>query len=213
MAAPEHQSLNITSAGFELYVPPTPFAREALEKKDPMGRFVMLDDENNVFYDVDYGSAHLRNSTPWPELALHNVVDPAIVFPPAQWQKLHDPDWLPTGFLVAIRSRDDNVFKAVKIGTVHVKQLPRALMNWGALESLTGPEFVAEMKAGLLRRVFDRRPGSNSGPVSYVNPKKVLNGKPRPWHQDGKWLNWELNHRFVGGKEIDKGQRWALYAE
>jgi hypothetical protein len=213
MAASEGQSLDITSGGFELYVPPTPFAMGGPEKKDPISRFVMLDDENGVFYDVDYGSEPLRNSTPWSELALYNVVDPAVVFPPAQWQKLHDLDWLPTGFLVAIQSRDGNVFRAVKIGAVHVKRLPRDLMNWGALESLTGPELTAEVRAGLLRRVFDRRPGSNAGPVSYVNPKKVLDGMPRPWHRDGNWLNWELSHRFVGGKEIDEGQRWELYAE
>jgi hypothetical protein len=213
MAASEGQSLAVTSGGFELYVPPTPFSMGDPEKKDPTGRFVMLDDENDIFYDVDYGSEPLRNSTPWSKLALYNVVDPAIVFPPKQWQKLHEPDWLPTGFLVAIQSRDDNVFRAVKIGAVHVKRLRRELMSWGALESLRGSELTTEMKAGLLRRVFNRRPGSNAEPASYVNAKKVLDGKQRPWHQDGNWLNWELSHRFVGGKKIDEGQRWELHAE
>ncbi len=214
MAALEGESFAITSAGFELYVPPTPFAKgDDPKKKDPTGRFVMLDDENGVFYDVDYGSAPLHNSTPWSELTLHKVVDPAIVFPPAQWEKLHDPEWLPVGFLVAIRSCEGDIFKAVKIGTVHVKPLPRALMNWGALERLKGPELTAEMKTGLIRRVFDCRPWSNAGPVSYVNLKKVLDAKSRPWDQQGNWLSWELDERFVGGKEIDKGQRRELYAE
>lgn len=206
----EPPSRDITTAGFELYVPPTPFSNPT--PPEPSGRFVMLDDEDGVFYDVCYDSAPLRNTIPWTELGLHNFVDPAIIFPPAQWQKLADPDWLPTGFLVSIQSRGPEHFTAIKIGTVHVKQLPQALMNWEVLESLKGPELPAEMKAGLLRSVFNRRPGSNSQSISYVNQRGVLDKMSRPWHRDGNWLNWELDHRFAGGRRIDEKQKWKLYA-
>lgn len=210
MTSSEPPSLEITSAGFELFIPPTPFSNP--QPPEPNGRFVLLDDEDNVFYDVDYTSPGLRNTVSWKQLALHTIPDPAIVFPPAQWQKLKDPNWLPTGFLVSIQSREPDCFKAVNLGAVHVKPRPQALMNWDVLESLKGPELPAEMKAGLLRKVFNRRPGANMQSISYVNPRKVLDKMSRPWHRDGKWLNWELDDRFVGGKRIDEGQKWRLYA-
>lgn len=186
----------------------------------------MLDDLDNVFYDVDYESSELQNSTDWTELALHNVVDPAIVFPPNQWQifeecwtwrqvggELEDRPLIATGFLVSIQSRDSGIFNATKLGTVHVLQWRQQHMNWGVLESLKGTELPSEMRAGLLRHIFNRRPGANTQMViSYVTPRRVLDENSRPWHEDGASLNWELDHRFAGGARIGREQKWRLYA-
>ena len=199
-----NQFLEFTSGGFELYVPPTPFS-------NPPGRtrFVMLDDLNNVFYDVDYESSSLNNSTPWTKLGLHNVADPAIVFPPNQWQ-MFEENSSATGFLVLIQSRDSGLFTATKIGTVYVRPLLQEFMNWGVLESLKGSELPSEMRAGLLRHVFNRRPGANARMISYVTLRRVLDNMHRPWHQNGAWLNWELDDKFTGGSLIGNEQMWKL---
>jgi hypothetical protein len=201
-------SLQFTSGGFELYVPPTPFSNPPKP-----AHFVVLDDLNDVFYDVDYESSDLKNTTPWTELALHTVADPAIVFPPNQYQMSENNKTLRiTGFLVSIQSRDSGLFTATKIGTVHVQQLQKKYMNWGALESLKGAELPSEMRAGLLRHVFNRRPRGSARMISYVTPRHVLDNMPRQWHRNAAALNWELDERFAGGARIGKERKWRLHA-
>ena len=204
-----------SSAGFELYVPPSPMINER-HKSPHCGRFVMLDDANDTFYDVDYDAANnpprLGNEVSWIELALHAVPDPAIVLPGDQWKWLHDERRrFSMGFLISIESREENVLYGKKIGSVFVKKLDREHMNWAALRSLKGEELPAEMRAGLLRRVWNRRPSADVSSIPYVTPARVLDGMPRPWHRDGEWLNWELDHQFAGGKVIRQEQRWRLH--
>jgi hypothetical protein len=204
----EPPSLQFTSGGFELYVPPTPFS----SPPEP-AHFVMLDDKNDTFYDVDYESLDLKNSTPWVELALYTVQDAAIVFPPGQWD-IHEANKSVrvTGFLVSILNRTGGLFTAKKIGTVHVQPFPQKFMNWDALESLKGSELPSEMKAGLLRHVFNRRPGSGFRVIEHVTSRSILESMSRPWHRNGDALNWELDHRFAGGSCIEREQKWKLCA-
>ena len=84
--------MNFTSAGFELYIPPSPMINHLL-KPPHRARFVLVDDINDKFYDVDYDGANdpskLGNTLSWAKLALHKVTDPAIVLPGDQWKWLH----------------------------------------------------------------------------------------------------------------------------
>lgn len=175
--------------------------------------FVMVDDLNNVFYDVDYESPDLKNPVPWAELLLHTSRDPAIVFPPNQYQLgVENPGLRITGFLVLIQSREDDVFTGYKIGTVHVQPLAQERMNWGVLESWKGPELASEVRAGLLRHVFNRRPGAHPIAISYVTPRNILDSMQRQWHKNAAALEYELDGIFAGGRRIGENQRWRLYA-
>ena len=196
--------LQFRSWGFELYVPPTPFSSPPAPT-----RFVMLDDLNGVFYDVDYETPLLGNKTPWMELALHTVTDPAIVFPPEQQDMLHKKQFA-TGFLVSIGSRSPTLITARMLGRVNVKKLPQELMNWSALRALKGKELPAEMCAGLLRRIWNRRAGAAAQSFPFVTPSRILNGMPRPWHRDGVALNYELDERFAGGKALGPPSCWKV---
>lgn len=202
------RNLNFASGGFELFVPPVPFS----QPPEP-ACFVMLDDQNDAFYEVDYQSVDLRNSTDWTALKLHTVPDPAVVFPTLQWQKFeNDINKKITGFVVDIKSRGEDSWTAEKIGAVHVRRFPQEYMNWSALASLKGSELPEEMKAGLLRKVFNQREGSMVQTISYATPRRILDTMKRPWHQDGAALNWELDEKFVGANRIEKDQKWKLYA-
>lgn len=195
-----------TSGGFELYVPPTKFP-----KPDEPARFVMLDDINDTFYQVVYEGPGLQNMNTWKDLDLHTINDPAIVFPPKQLDAFEARlSLLATGFLVSITFRSPEIFIADWLGAVHVYRLPEHRMNWGALESLKGEELPTEMRAGLLRYVFDRRPGLRSISHTYMTPRNTLDNMIRPWHVDGASLNWELDSRFTGANVIPREQSWRL---
>lgn len=200
----------IKSAGFELYLPPTPMLNPQTNPPE-RPRFVMLDYTNDVFYDVDYETANLRNSTSYAALALHTVQDPAIVFPPNQWNMLQTMKFA-TGFLVSIISRDGQTFSAKNLGSVNVKPLRQELMNWAALRSKKGPELPAEMKAGLLRHVWNRRSNAATQSIPYVHQRHVLDNMSNPWHRDGVALNYELDQQFAGGRLFGAEQQWKLYA-
>ena len=205
----------VTAAGFELYIPPSPMENK-LHKSPHCGRLVILDDANDTFYNLDYDAANnptkLGNKLSWNELALHTVPDPAIVLPENQWKWLHDEErQFSKGFLVSVESRQGGIFIGKKIGSVFVSKLKQEHMNWAALRSLKGEELPAEMRAGLLRRVWNRRSDANTSSIPYVTPAHVLDNMPRPWHRDGEWLNWELDHQFAGSKVIQPEQRWRLY--
>jgi len=201
-------NLSFASGGFELFVPPTPFSQPPKP-----ACFVMLDDQNDTFYEVDYQSVDLRNSIDWTALELHAVRDPAVVFPTLQWQTFeNDTNAKITGFVVDIKSRDVERWTAETMGMVHVHRLPQEGMNWSVLASLKGSELPEEMKAGLLRKLFNQRENSVMQSISYVTPRRVLDTMKRPWHQDGVALNWELDECFVGGSRVETKQKWELYA-
>lgn len=208
----EKPSLLFNSGGFELFVPPTPF-----RPPDQPPLFVMLEDLEDAFYEVDYESADLRNTTPWSELGLYTVLDPAIAFPSLQWQKFEnladESVEKVTGFLVAIQSREGDAWTAVKLGAVHIRKYPEEVVNWRALESTKGPELGAEMKAGLLRHIYNRRSGSVQRSIPYVTSRRILDEMEKPWHEDGAALNWHLDGRFVGAARVARDQRWRLYAQ
>ncbi|OQV06553.1 hypothetical protein CLAIMM_11103 [Cladophialophora immunda] len=116
-----------------------------------------------------------------------------------------------TGLLVSIQARHaPDLIAAVTLGRVHVKPLPREFMNWSALRGLKGPQLPAEMRAGLLRRVWDRRGRADPQPVPLVTPGRILNDMPRPWHRDGAVLNDELDRRFVGARPLGPPSRWKV---
>ena len=208
--------MEMTGPGFELYVPPTPMVNDRL-KPPHKGRFVMLDDVNDVFYDIDYDAAlkpaALGNTVSWADLALHTVREPALVLQLSQWQWLSNPQTnFARAFLVSIESRNEGIVYARRIGSVFVRKVQQEYMNWYALRSEKGEELPAEMRAGLLRKLWNRSPSHQSPNISYVTPASVLDKMPRPWHKDGAWLNWELDHQYAGGSVIPPSQCWRLRA-
>jgi hypothetical protein len=68
-------NLNFASGGFKLFVPPVPFSQPPRP-----AYLVMLEDQNNAFYEIDYQSVDALNVTDWTEVELHTVADPAVVF-------------------------------------------------------------------------------------------------------------------------------------
>ena len=193
----------IQSAGFELYTPPTAFSQPP---KPP--HFVMLDDLNEIFYDVGYDIVHVKNTVPWTELNLHKVPDPAIAFLPGQAENL-EKDGYATGMLVSIDYRSENLISARRMGNVNLRVLPKKFMNWSALDAQKGRELPEEMREGLLRKVWNRRPDPENQTISYATPSHVLDNMPRPWHKNGAALNLELDQRFVGALALES-QRWHL---
>ena len=79
-----------------------------------------------------------------------------------------------------------------------------------ALRALKGKELPAEMRAGLLRRIWNRRSNAADQSIPFVTPSRILNGMPRPWHRDGVALNYELDERFAGGKTLGPPSRWKV---
>lgn len=202
-------TLHFVSGGFELYVPPTPFSQPP---EPPM--FVMLDDMNDVFYQVDYGHPGLRNANSWVDLQLHRVTDPAIVFPPNQLSLYAQNDNITmTGFLVSIASRGATGWLVKKIGAVHVRRYPLKYINWDVLASTKGPELIAELQAGLLRKVFNRRDVGTSERPSFVTLGNTINHMSRAWHEGGAALSYELDERFVGAVRIPNEQGWSVYTD
>jgi hypothetical protein len=174
----------------------------------------MLDDLNDVFYRVDYEFVSPRNRKSWVEVQLHTVQIPAIIFHPDQWQVQDKKAVQGQGYLVAVEPHQQgDVLTATMLGAVHISPLPQEHMSWGALEGLKGAELPAEMKAGLLRKVFDRRPGADLSSISYVTPSKTLRAMESQWHRDGVELNYQLDSRFAGGRQIEIGQKWRVYVQ
>jgi len=192
--------LEFRSSGFELYLPPTSFK----------SRFVMFDNSKQIFYDIDYETAQLGNNTPWSRLAPETLRDPAIVFPPEHCDMLEIMKFA-TGFLVSILRREGDKFIAKKLGRVNVKPVEPKYMNWSALTTWKGEELANEMKAGLLKRMWDRRAGFTSRVVPYVTSGNVLDEMPRKWHEDGAALNYELDRIFAAGAPLLSSQHWEVH--
>lgn len=203
------------AGGFELYLPPTPFPKDG---ETP--RFVMLDDQEQAFYDVFYGNPLLRNTKPWSSLEMHKLLDPAIVIGPKQLERLNqDPKELErlnqgyplaTGHLVNIVSRSNSVFTAELLAAVNIVPLQEEVMNWSVLKTWKGVEIVTELQNGLLRRVWNRRTFAPTEMVTFSTQASTLNEMPRPWHDDGTYLNYELDQRFMGACKINPDQVWQF---
>lgn len=196
-------TIEFISSGFELYLPPTQFS----------SRFVMYDDSTDTFYNVDYETQLLQNTIPWADLAIQTITDPAIAFPPEQSSMLKPPPQgmqFATGMLVSVLRREGHTIVARKLGRVNVKPLPAALMSWPGLVEKKGPVLPREMRAGLMRKLWNRRPGARELPITYVASSDILDNMPRKWHTDGAALNYELDNIFSAGKAIRASQRWKV---
>lgn len=186
-----------TSRGFELYLPPTPFR----------SRFVMLDESNDVFYEVDCQTSRTSDEPSWETIAPERFSDPAIAFPPNQAHML-GPRTSATGFLVSITRRVNGDIWARNHGQVIVSQLPPERMSWGPLIEMRGVMAV-EMRAGLMGRLWNRRQGAgNAGPG--VIPVQVHDTAPQ-WRINGASLSDELDNMFSAGVEIPMSQTWHLH--
>lgn len=191
--------LDIQGGGFELYLPPTPFRSQ----------LVMLDYSTETFYSVNYRAAAQGDETPWSDLGLETITDPAILFQPEQSERLENGKFA-TGFLVSILDRQADKFVARKLGLVNVGPLPEYAMNWAALQSKKGEELKNEMRAGLMKYLWNRRQPAEQALFPYQTPGSVLNSMPRQWHIDGAALNHELDYIFAAGEALPLTQCWGL---
>jgi hypothetical protein len=196
------EGLHINAHGFELYLPPTPFKP----------RFVMLDELTSTFYDVDYASQTIGNTMQWKDLAAESIQDPAIILadhvPVMNGQ---DERIGALGVLVSITRRTEQTLFATYLGRVFIRKYPANLMNWEALTQRKGATLVNEMRAGLMSRLWNRRPEipQLSGPPWVTSPK-VLDTMPRRWHEDGAALNYELDYTFASSRLILPELEWCI---
>jgi hypothetical protein len=169
----------------------------------------MLDEGNDVFYDVDCQSLRTTDDPSWDTAAPERFADPAIVFPLNQAHML-GPRTSAVGFLVSITRRHNGEIWARSYGQAMVTQLPPERMSWDGLIDKKGPVLPAEMRAGLMGRLWNRRPGAGTA-ATFVTSAEILDGMPRQWHIDGAALNFELDNIFSAGKEIPMSQKWHLH--
>ena len=194
--------LHINAHGFELYLPPTPFKP----------RFVMLNELTSTFYDVDYATPTIGNTMQWKDLAPESIQDPAIIL--ADHVPVLDgrDERIGTlGVLVSVTRRTEQTLFATYLGRVFVRKFPANLMNWEALAQTTGAARAGEMRAGLMSRLWNRRPGvpQLSGPPWVTSPK-ILATMPGRWREDGAALNYELNYQFASSRHILPEQEWCI---
>lgn len=171
----------------------------------------MLEEETGVFYDVDYTTLRAGSDPTWEDIAPEHFEDPAVAFPPTQSRRLRE-ETIATGFLVSITKREGDEIWARSFGEVMVKPLPPNLMSWDKLIEMKGPVLPAEMKAGLMGRLWNRRPGaSQTNTPSFVTSRTILDNMPRNWHVDGAALNYELDYIFAASKLLPASQKWCLH--
>jgi hypothetical protein len=169
----------------------------------------MLDEGNDVFYDVDCQSLRTTDDPSWDTAAPEHFADPAIIFPPNQAHML-GPQTPAIGFLVSITRRHNGEIWARSYGRAIVTQLPPERMSWDRLKDKKGPVPPAEMRAGLMGRLWNRRPGARAA-ATFVSTRDILDRMPRKWHIDGPALNFELDNMFSAGREIPMPQTWHLH--
>jgi hypothetical protein len=194
--------LHINAHGFELYLPPTPFK----------SRFIMLDELTSTFYDVDYATPTIGNTMQWEDLAPESIQDPAIILADAvPVIDGRDERIGSLGVLVSITRRTEQTIFATYLGRVFVRKLPASLMNWEALTQTKGADRVGEMRAGLMSRLWNRRPGvpQLSGPP-WVTSLEILDTMPGRWREDGAALNYELDYTFASSRHILPEQEWCI---
>jgi hypothetical protein len=187
----------VNAPGFELYLPPTPFT----------SRFVMLDETTSTFFDVDYATPVLQNKVPWKDLAPENIEDPAIILP----EIVANDRIGAMGLLVSVTRRAENILFATYLGHVFVRQFSADLMNWEALTKMNGPARANAMKAGLMGRLWNRRPGvpHSSGPP-WVASHETVDEMPERWREDGAALNHELKYMFASSRRLPPEQKWCI---
>ena len=162
----------------------------------------MLDELTSTFYDVDYATPTIGNTMEWKDLAPESIQDPAIIL----------ADGVPVidrrdervgslGVLVSITRRTEHTLFATYLGRVFVRMFPADLMNWEALTKMKGAARAGEMRAGLMGRLWNRRPGvpQSSGPPWVASPE-ILDKMPGRWREDGAALNYELDYNFASGR-------------
>jgi hypothetical protein len=172
----------------------------------------MLEEETGVFYDVDYVTLRAESDPTWADIAPESFQDPAIVFPPEQSRYLRE-ETIATGFLVSITRREGEEIWARSFGRVMVKPFPPNMMSWEKLREMKGPVLPAEMKSGLMGRLWNQRPGANQANApSFVTSRTILDNMPRKWHEDGAALNNELDCIFAASRLLPVSQKWCLYA-
>jgi hypothetical protein len=189
----------LRSFGFEVYFPPTPFKP----------RFVLHEATKDTFYDVDTTYQPLPSQPAWNSIAAHEISDPAIMLS----GNVRGSSESVTGFLIAIDCRERETFIGRHIARVQVRELNPALMSWEGLKDMKGPVLPAEMKAGLMERLWNRRSGVTAPDASgpFVSDMAVLSNMPRRWHVDGAALNYELDYIFAAGRELSPDQKWKIY--
>jgi hypothetical protein len=74
-------------------------------------------------------------------------------------------------------------------------------MSWDGLIDKKGLVLPAEMKAGLMGRLWNRRPDVGTA-ATFITLAEIPNRMPRQWHIDGAALNFELDNIFSADKEI-----------
>jgi hypothetical protein len=170
----------------------------------------MLEEATGVFYDVDYVTLRAENDPTWADIAPESFQDPAIVFPPNQSRRLRQ-ETVATGFLVSITRREGEEIWARSFGQVMVKPFPPNVMSWEKLREMKGPVLSTEVRAGLMGRLWNRRPGaSQANASSFVTSRAILDNMPRNWHEDGAALNYELDDIFAASKLLPASQKWCL---
>jgi hypothetical protein len=189
--------LHINAHAFELYLPPTPFK----------SRFIMLDEPTAEFYDVDYATPIAGNTVPWGNLAPEGIQDPAIVLA----DDSRDERIGSMGVLVAVTRRTEQTIFATYLGRVCVRKFPASIINWDVLTERKSAAHAEEMRAGLMGRLWNRRPGvpQSSGPPWVTSPE-ILDTMPGRWRQDGAALNHELDYNFASGRLMPPEKEWCI---
>jgi Heterokaryon incompatibility protein (HET) len=193
--------LDVKAPGFELYLPPTPFKP----------RFVMLDELTSTFYDVHYATPLAGNKVRWEDLAPESIQDPALIL--AEDVALIAPDARigVFGLLVSITRRTEQTLVATYLGRVFVRKFPASLMSWEALTKMKGVTRASEMKAGLMARLWNRRPEvPQSSGSPWVTSPEILDQMPDRWREDGAALNYELDYMFASSRYLLREQKWCL---
>jgi hypothetical protein len=149
----------------------------------------MWDDYTKKFYDVDYETPQLGNTTPWPLLRPETIQRPTTVFPPEQRGMLEDiTNQIATGYLVSVSSSWGGRIRARRLGRVNLKLKETTYMSWPALEDVKGAVLAAEMMNALTRHLWDRQCDGLNRPFTYKTPRTISDNMPRRWHVDGSAL-------------------------
>jgi len=96
----------------------------------------------------------------WKDLAPESIQDPAIILADNVPVIDHRDERIGSlGVLVSITRRTEQTLFATYLGRVFVKMFPASLMNWEALTKMKSAARAGEMRADLMGRLWNRRPG------------------------------------------------------
>ena len=120
----------------------------------------MLNGLTSTSYDVDYATPIIGNTMKWKDLAPESIQDPAIILADNVPVIDHRDERIGSlGVLVSITRRTEQTLFATYLGRVFVKMFPASLMNWEALTKMKSAARAGEMRADLMGRLWNRRPG------------------------------------------------------